>query len=65
MNILELLGEDNVWIQGHHTRLVIDSLDGIRFSVYAKDSDDRYTVDYYHGEIEKNAVESFLLSENS
>lgn len=64
MTIVELLNKKDVFIQGHHTRLIAS--DG-EFEVLAKHSKNSpsssYSVRYYLGRSEQTAVEEFLNSE--
>lgn len=70
MNIYDLLlqnGYPGGHIQGHHTRLCLSDMnfDGmnIRYQVFNKDNDGRYTIVEYDGENETEAVKAYNENE--
>ena len=56
-NLLEYNGYPQVWIQGHHTRIVKN--DTGNFIVFGKEKE-RYTLELYNGNNETQAVWIFI-----
>lgn len=56
----------NAWIQGHHTRIVMNDVG--EYTVYQRTNKDsissQYTIKLYNGHDEYEAVEKFINSEN-
>ena len=69
MKIIDLLknnGFPNAYIQGHHTTIRVDAVNGeLFFCVDSKDSGGKHTISKYIGTNEEDAVMAFINNENN